>query len=337
MAPRSGVCVQREYCPLCFRRGVPVQVAKDSPTVDAEQAECSSSFRTGLPLLDLASPGSPCPTPCRLACLVCGSVAVFGCEPEFQEVLDALEDYESEALELETEVLHGGLGFSFLGEEMVQDLERRIRRRLRELGLGWHPRWKRPTHLHCLKKAECDCVLPVCASRCRAHGEFRPLLSKRARPPETMESEKKSLPELQLGNNRTVGPPLATSKATWLSKPTALASTASQFTIPAQTVSAPSKRRPPPIAKPNLRLQAAASGCGKLDQWAGNRVAGFTASDSACIRPFHMGKHHGEFDPFKHGYWRVNGRDVYRFPDGREVPVQSPVNRLTDQGELAPS
>jgi hypothetical protein len=50
-----------------------------------------------------------------------------------------------------------------------------------------------------------------------------------------------------------------------------------------------------------------------------------------------MGKHHGEFDPFKHGYWRVNGRDVYRFPDGREVPVQSPVNRLTDKGELAPS
>lgn len=323
----------REYCPLCFRRGVPVQVDKDSETVDPEQLECATSFPTGLPLLDLDAPGSPCETPCRLACLVCGSVAVFGCEPEFQAVLDALEEYESQALELQTEVLDGNTGFSFLGEGMIRDLERRIRRRMKELGLGWHPRWKRPTHLHCLKKAGCDCVLPVCASRCRAHGEFRPLSSKRTRPP-PMESEKKSLPELQLGNNRTVGPPLATSKATWLSKPTALASTP-QFAIPA-SVSAPVKRRPPPI-KPNLRLQAAASGCGKLDQWAGNRVAGFTASDSACIRPFHMGKHHGEFDPFKHGYWRVNGRDVYRFPDGREVPVQSPVNRLTDKGELAPS
>ena len=53
----NAVCIQRDFCPLCYRGGArPERVPRDSARIDAEQAACSRAF-CGLPLLDLAAEG----------------------------------------------------------------------------------------------------------------------------------------------------------------------------------------------------------------------------------------------------------------------------------------
>jgi len=328
---RKTVCVMRDFCPLCLKHGKPGSHPCVPSCVDPEQAECARCYPQAL--LDLSSPGKTCDLPCRLTCMVCGSAAVFGCEPEFEELQEMLEQHESDLLEARVEVLESGL--SFLGESVMRDLERRFQRQLARLGLAWHPRWNRAVHRHCLKKARCDCLLPACAEGCRLHPQVK-VLQPRKRPQSAMPEEKPSPP---LYSTRPAGTtaPVMGKKATWLSPPTPMATTVARPVATPPVFATPRRVKPAP-PKPNPRLQQAAASCGRLDEWATrpeSRKPG-PLEEKLDTGPFSLYRHARLFDPFKHGYWRVNGRDVYRFPDGRTVPVFSPVNELTEGGELVP-
>ena len=347
MPKHPHVCIQRDFCPLCFRGGACTDhVPPDSPRINEEQRECSRAFG-GLPLLDLEMPGARCShRGCRLVCLVCGTPMAFECEPEFASAPDLVERYEEEALEIQTEMMGGdGFGHS-LGERMLEDLERRLTNKLRRMGMAWHPRWEKLVHSRCMKKSQtCGCQVPVGVPLCPEHKQpidppKRPS-RKRAEPvpPVTPEIKKAPSPKKQVvvmlsSNNK----PASMRKALWIKQP---AATVSVHPPPAST---PTFKKAvvlpkPPIPKPNPKLQAAAKGVSKLDSWTGKS----SAEPSAGIplkkdkRSFNLARHERDFDMFQHGYLRKNGVDMYRFPDGTEVQVYSTVNVLTDDGQLKAS
>lgn len=327
------LCVMRGFCPLCLRNGEPDYRPEAHTEVDQEQAECSKKLQ-GLPLLCFAAHGRPCESPCRITCAVCGHAAMFGCEPEFQDVLDALDDHESACLEARTEVLEGFNCLEMLGARMMADLERRLRRKLATWKLGWHSRWQRITHLHCIKRARCGCTLAACTTLCNVHGEQRVLKrASRAAPMDIEGMDSSYAPEMQLATRPTPGP-ATTTKATWLARPTELARATTRTTEIAPVKPIAKRLKPEPPKKANLRLQQASLGCKRLDAWSG--LATQDAPPPLSTQ-FSKIKHFRDFDPFQHGYWKVNGRDVYRFPDGRQVFVSTGVNKLTEDGQLEPS
>lgn len=262
------VCIQHSYCPLCYRGGSTMaRVSRDSPRIDKEQALCSRAFG-GLPFLDLQAEGKRCPSPCKLTCVVCGNVMAFGCEPEFEQALSALDDYEEESLETRVEVLEGMRGLARLGQHMAADLERRFARRLRGLGMAWLPRWKRLAHIHCTKKAGCDCLVPVVVDACSTHGTRVPKPKRRSVPQENIETHvpDKSMPVpvpvLDHAARESGARPTSMLKAAWLGSPHT-----SSVRVPPQGPP-PAKPRPPP-RKPDARLESAAAGCARLDTQAG--------------------------------------------------------------------
>lgn len=320
------VSLLRGFCPLCYRgHGTESErVPTDCARIDEEQRQCSVALR-GLPLLDLSAEGRRCREPCRLICLVCGNPMAFPCEREYEDALRAVERYEEALEETRAEVLDV---FASLKACMVADLERGLRKSLRALGLAWHARWGKPVHLGCIKKAPCECLLPVCASVCPAH-PARP-----ARPAKKTPMPKPPPPAVVMPASSARGAtrPIVTVKATWLSKPSASVS----VQLPAGDTPAPivARKALPPKRKPNQRLEDAASKCLKLDGWAGTASA--RLQPSAAKRSFSGYQHAREFDPYLHGYFKRNGMDMYRFPHGEEVQVFSGVNTLTEDGRLVP-
>jgi len=391
------ICVMGEFCPLCLRGGIPRYSSESCSSIDFEQAECSRTLK-GLPLLNLGAPGRPCINPCRITCVVCGHAAIFACEPGFTRIIDALEQYESDLLEIRAEVVEGLKGFSSLGKTLLADLERRFRRLLsNKWGLGWHSRFQRITHLRCIRRASCGCDLSFCTQKCEIHGECRVL----KRPPDCEVAPPTlivKIPELELANRQMVFSKneLQTQKCTWLAKPSMLAAPPAKPEPTAVFASASKKPKPSP-PKPDERLQAAAAGCkdiqallnkndvqatvtkktdlpqkkrsskitntARLTPPCARLGAWVTVSDTpkrekgVPIKPekktelerpsipltkppppssFSRFRHFRDFDPFQHGYWQVNRQSVYRFPDGRQVPVEGNVHVLTENGELEP-
>ena len=319
------------FCPYCFRGegAKTVRVRSDSARIDEEQRDFSA-----LPLLDLSSAGTQCRTPCRQICMVCANPLAFPCEPDYEEARDAVEQYEADVLELQTEVLHGMNGLlGSLGQSMLKDAERRLQRRLRKIGMAWHPRWHTAVHARCVKKEACGCLLTAGAPGCKAHPVKR--LKPRPKPLPRMPDP---IPEAK---NTRITPasyqrPVVVSQSSWLSKPS------STIAIPALKPAAPappplpSRARPQP-AKPNAKLVQAAKGCGKIDSWRRGETQDRRPLDAGSGRPpFDRARYEKEFDPFLHGYFRKNGVDMFRFPDGWVQQVSSPVNKITEDGRLVP-
>jgi hypothetical protein len=105
--------------------------------------------------------------------------------------------------------------------------------------------------------------------------------------------------------------------------------------------------------KRDLRLEAASKDNTKLDAWVGSTTAQPIVQDAKrpkkihqesapfitknADRPlFNKAAYMNSFDPTLHGYIRKNGVEIFRFPDGHEEQVFSPVNELTDDGHLLP-
>lgn len=258
------VSVQREFCPLCYRAGTACKVPRGSPCIDEDQAACSRAFPGGLPLLDLAAEGAPCPSPCKLACVVCGSVMAFACEPEFELALAAVEEHEAEALETRVEVLEGMRGLALLGERMAADLERRFARRLKGLGMAWLPRWRRLAHLRCAKRAACGCLVPLAAEACRTHGRRAPSLKRPAERAEDKRREPEAEPPAMPPSKTIASPSKTAARPTTMSKASWLGGARTSVYVPPQGPP-PIKPRPPP-RKPDPRLLAAAAGCARLDK-----------------------------------------------------------------------
>lgn len=265
----NAVCIQRDFCPLCYRGGArPERVPRDSARIDAEQAACSRAF-CGLPLLDLAAEGERCRQPCKLNCLVCGNVMAFACEPEFEEALEAVEQYEQESLETRVEVLEGLKCLGFLGAQLARDVERRFARRLRTMGMAWYPAWNRLVHARCVKKAAgCECLVPVGVETCRRHGK-RVVVAKRQRPAAVPDSKEKiDMPtpapaaSSAAGTSESAGArPTSVVKASWIASSK-------------KGVAVPVHRPPVVLPKPgprkaDARLESAAAGCARLDTNAG--------------------------------------------------------------------
>lgn len=308
-----------------------MRVSRDSPCIDEEQRENSR-----LPLLDLSRAGERCKSPrCRQICLVCGNPTAFPCEPDYDEALDAVDQYEEDVLELRTEVLEGMHGLlGSLGESMLKDAERRLQRRLRKLGMAWHPRWGKAVHAHCVKKEACGCVLAVYASGCKSHPVKKLRPPPRWKPPPSMPPPAPpAVVELATASYRR---PIIVTQSSWLPTPASTVPIPLARSAPSAAPPPLAKRKPPP-AKPNNRLVLAAKGCGKIDAWRKGEPQESRLLDPARGRPpFNRARYEREFDPFLHGYFRKNGVDMFRFPDGWVEQVFSPVNRITDDGHLVP-
>lgn len=280
--------------------------------------------------------------------MVCGTPMAFPCEPEFESALELVERYGEERLEMQTEVLEGlgggGLGRS-LGEKMLEDLERRFLKRLKRMGMAWHPRWEKLVHGRCMKKSEaCGCAVPVGVPLCPVHKRPVSKVEPARKRPKIVEEraviKKAPSPKKQvvLLSTTTSSKPVRMVKATWL-KPSA--PTVSVHPQPVtSTEFKPVVLPKPPIPKPNPKLEAAAKGSNKLDGWTGKASSENPALESAPTKKdkkFNLARHEREFDQFQHGYLRKNGIDMYRFPDGTEVQVYSTVNVLTEDGQLKAS
>jgi hypothetical protein len=327
--------LRRGFCPLCFRGEscTTARVPRDSACIDEEQLHCSK-----VPVLDLSEEGARCENPrCRQCCLVCGNTTAFPCEPEYEEILEAIDAYDETVTELQAEVVEGMHGLlASIGEGLLREADRKLARRLRKMGMAWHPRWRKVVHARCVQTAPCGCVLAVGMDGCKTHPAVkRPRLP--PRPPQ-MFVEKPPMPVTpQIEASTTSKRPVLVTQSTWMKPPTSSVSIALPHAggKPAAQKSIQKPKPPPP--KTNPKLVQAAKGCGKIDAWRKGMPAEFRPLDPARGRPpFDMERHQREFDPFLHGYFRKNGVEMFRFPDGWVEPVFSSVNRITEDGHLVP-
>jgi hypothetical protein len=315
--------LRRGFCPLCFRGEscTTVRVPRDSPCVDEEQRLFSK-----VPTLDLSEEGARCEG-CRQCCLVCGNTTAFPCEPEYDEILEAIDEYDETAEELQEEVVDGMHGLlASLGEGLLREAERKLARRLRRTGMAWHPRWGKAVHARCVWTAPCGCVRVVGEDGCKQHPAVKRarLPTRHVQMPLVVQPK---MPQLETAGKR----PILVTQSTWMKPPTSSVA----LPKPVQAVQRSIQKPKPPPAKTNLKLVQAAKGCGKIDAWRGGTE--YCLPDPARGRPpFDMERHKREFDPYLHGYFRRNGVDMFRFPDGWVEQVFSPVNRITEDGHLVP-
>lgn len=335
-----AVSTRRGFCPVCFRGSscTVARVPSDSACIDEEQRLLSK-----LPLLDLAREGTPCESRCSRICLACGTPTAFPCEPDYEEAQDALEQYEEDVLELQTEVVNGMHGLlGSLGESLLRDAQRRLDRRLRKIGMAWHPRWRKVVHAGCVWKGACGCVLTAGAEGCKEHPVKKARVPPR-RPP--MPLPKPAMPEPQLSSavprpepqlsSAVSRRPISMGRCSWLPTPTSSVAIPLPRAPPVQAKPIQKARPLPP--KPNVKLALAAKGCGSIDTWRKGEACEFRPLDPTRSRPpFDPRRYERDFDPFLHGYFRKNGVDMFRFPDGWVEQVFSPVNRITEDGHLVP-
>lgn len=337
------------YCPFCFK-GCPGKSGSawhpaSDPRVDQEQA----SMPSGLPALDLTNAGDPCPHTqmCRMTCLVCGKSMADGDEPQFKSLAELLDELDSRMQEHREQVATMQ-GMQLLADTLLKDLTRRRTKALRKFGLAWIDRWEKPVHVACAKETPCQCVVPVFSDMCRMHKKRLPPMHTRRPPapvtkrtmPAPPPSSKPPAPEILPLTNRSS---LTLTKATWLQKPSEIASTSSTYK-PAPSpasITAPFKKKKPAPPKPNLRLQAAAVTCQKMERFTsagGSGTKGHTASEAAPgdsgegDGEYDLAWHEANFDPWKHGDFWKGGRMWYRRPDGRVIPSFEGVRQFTPNG-----
>lgn len=312
---------------------------------------------SGLPNLDLSSPGEPCQHSqmCRMVCLVCGKSMLDGDDPKFKPLVELLDELTSSLQEHREQVVTMP-GLQMLAEAMGKDLKRNRDKALRKYGLAWIDQWEKPVHRHCAKETPCQCVVPVYSDICKIHKRRLPLIQARARranplPQQTMpcnEVERKisAPPNVTIiPASSSKAPSVTLTKATWLQRPSEMASTSSSYRAIAPATSAPpaSKKRKPPPAKPNLRLQAAAASCQKIEGFARD-----TGKERDCLlhskphvteggeEEYDLDWHNANFDPWKHGdFWR-KGQMWFLRPDGKTIPSFEGVRKFTKAGYLVP-
>lgn len=299
---------------------------------------------SGLPNLDLSAPGDPCQHAqmCRMTCLVCGKSMADGDEPEFEQLVELLEELSSRSQEHREQVLTLR-GMQTLADTLARELKKERNKALRAYNLAWIDRWERPVHKHCAKEAPCQCMVPVCADMCTTHKKrLPPTRAKRVQPqPQSRMPPSSSKPPPPNTEKQRPAEKVSVTltKATWMQKPSEMASTSSSYRA---AVSAPctsqTKRRKPAPTKPNLRLQAAAASCQKMEAF--TTEASKSRADSKCQavaeddEEYDLEWHEKNFDPWKHGDFWKGGQMWFRRPDGKVVPSFEGVRKFTKNGYL---
>lgn len=304
----------------------------------------------GLPNLDLAAPGDPCQHSqmCRMTCLVCGKSMADGDEPEFEQLVELLDDFSSRIQEHKEQVTTMR-GMDMLADTLARELKKGRNKALRRYNLAWIDRWERPVHKHCAKETPCQCMVPVCADMCAVHKKrLPPTRAKRAQPQSQSRMQAPAHPCTSKPAQQTVAIVPATdkvsvtfTKASWLQKPTEIASTSSSYRAapaPAATWSQNKKRKPVP-PKPNLRLQAAAATCQKMESFtrrAGRPDYSKQQATEEEDGEYDLEWHEANFDPWKHGDFWKGGQMWFRRPDGKVIPSFEGVRKFTRSGYLVP-
>lgn len=351
------VRLMQGYCPLCFK-GCPglsgtAWFRKKDERIDEELLEMPN----GLPLLDLSAPGEPCKhhQMCKMTCLVCGKSMMDGDDPEFHALVDLVEDLRSKIEEHREQVMTEPM-LAMLSEAMRKDLKKERDRALRKYSLTWLDRWDRPVHKKCAKETPCQCVVPVCSDICRTHNRRIPTRQKRvlnisSRACDTpkitniMETKLPQTPQVTIIPAQKPRTSVTLTKATWMKKPSEMAGTSSVYTAsPSQTSQPPCKKRKPPPIKPNLRLQAAAATCQKMENFARDKPGKDSGKTKAVGGPnpeddepeYDLDWHNANFDSWQHGdFWR-GGQMWFRRPDGKVIPSFEGVRKFTKTGYLVP-
>jgi len=335
------VTITSLFCPICLRGHAREtrRVHSQSELINEEQRSCLKATM-GVPLLDLRRPADACAKACNMACMVCGNTVAFPCESEYTEALETVEMFEEAEHEIQDEMIAGMHGLlQSLGENMLASTRKRLDRRLQSLGMAWHPRWRTICHAHCMKKLPCGCVRPAPITQCPEHPARERRMQRPApqAPPRVTVPPQDPDPAAQpLVPSTAHATPAVISHAHWLARPS---STVAIRHPSRDTAMAPPPPKPPrrPQSKPNPRLLLAAKGCMSLDQWRnGATTLDSPTSGQGSAGPFDRARYEREFDPFLHGYVKVNGVDMFRFPDGRIELVFSGVNCITDDGHLVP-
>ena len=302
------------YCPLCYKGKIGISgtifVEESDDCLDKDQVMLSRRGN-GLPVLNLESPGERCESSvmCKILCLVCGGSMLDGDEPDFESLIEVLDQLESMQLEFEGEVANCGL--DFLAKSMEKDMRKKSHRALREYGLVWIEQWKKPVHHGCFQTAPCECLVPKFAEQCAKHGRrilkrtpvSRPEKEKtRGRQESGGRAPESTRTPIEPANSFITGTHMApsgagsgiearsTSRATWLAPPSKMAITESHVpTDPSTSHSQVLSRRKaagPPLKtaaslssntkKPHAhtmhgKMLKAASTCRKLDGWVGSK------------------------------------------------------------------
>jgi hypothetical protein len=348
------------YCPLCYKGRIGVSgtsfVRENDGCLDKAQAMLSRRGN-GLPVLNMESPGERCEnaTMCKLLCLVCGKSMLDGDEPDFETLVEVLEELETRQMEFAGEVANCGL--EFLARSMEKDMRKKSHRALREYGLAWVESWQKPVHAACSQTAPCECVVPIFVDACAKHGRRIPQRPTRARdvrkPKQKVSVEKEPVTLAPSGAGSSHIQAKITRRATWLPPATDMAITESQVPAPkeARDHGAPSVKRKAlaPAAKAKQpyahtmrgKMIKAASTCRKLDGWAGGGLESMSqdaaaSSEARAGGKYDLGRHNSTYDPFVHGPFRKNGQYWFLRPDGKAVRAQEGVCEFTEQGELIP-
>lgn len=362
LARPDHVRLLQGYCPLCFK-GAPGKsgcawVHKTDTRIDEEL----SRMPNGLPPLDLTTPGEPCEHSqmCRMLCLVCGKSMADGDEPSFPKLIDLVDELKDRIHEHREQVM-AEPGLQILADAMAKDLKRERDKALRKYGLAWIDRWEKPAHKGCTQETPCQCGVPACSDTCLVHKRRLPVTHARNRRATAAGNSTKNTPVPTIMESKPVHPPNVTiipalpgkranvilTKATWMQKPSEIASTSSSYKASPEAESSyqqgQSKKRKPPAAKPNLRLQAAAAKCQKINSFINDegkaQVAGQgqnAAGPEGEEVEYDLEWHNANFDPWKHGdFWR-GGQMWFRRPDGKVIPSFEGVRKFTKSGYLIP-
>jgi hypothetical protein len=280
-----------------------------------------------------------------------------GDDPDFQVLVDLVEDLASKIQEHKEQVMTEPM-LAMLAEAMRKDMKKERDRVLRKYRLTWLDRWERPVHKKCAKETPCQCVVPICSDICRTHNRRLPIRRSRgtnisSSPSATtkidnsMETKLPNKPQVTIIPAQKPRTEVTLTKATWMKKPSAMAGTSSIYTSsPAETCHnhPPCKKRKPPPIKPNLRLQAAAATCQKMENFTrdklgqdGMKTKTGVAPDPEEEREYDLDWHNANFDPWQHGdFWR-GGQMWFRRPDGKVIPSFEGVRKFTKSGYLVPA
>jgi hypothetical protein len=91
-----------------------------------------------------------------------------GDEPDFETLLEAMDELEGMQMEFDEQVSNCGL--EHFVKSMEKDLAKKSARALRDYDFSWVQSWCRPIHTRCSQTAPCGCVVHFKAASCVRHG-----------------------------------------------------------------------------------------------------------------------------------------------------------------------